>query len=52
MCFPNYGLRKMWLVKCVKSLVSELLATVNMLNSLKICTAALPLSCFITNSQC
>ena len=32
----------MCLVKCLKKLVSEHFATVNMLNSLKTCTAALP----------
>ena len=36
----------MWLVKYLKSLVSEHLATVNMLNSLK--TTAIPSYCFIT----
>ena len=38
----------MWLAKCVKSPVSEHLATVNMLNSLKNCTRALRSYCFIT----
>ena len=38
----------MWLVKCLKSFVSEYLATVNMLNSLKNCTTALPWYCFMT----
>ena len=38
----------MWLVKCLKSLVSEHLATVNMLNSLETCTTAIPSYCFIT----
>ena len=37
----------MWLVKCLKSLVSEHLATVNMLKSQKNCTTALPSDCFI-----
>ena len=36
----------MWLVKCLKSLISEHLATVNMLNSLK--TTAIPSYCSIT----
>ena len=44
----NGGLRKMSLVKCLKGLVSEQLATVNMLNSLKNCTTALSSYCFIT----
>ena len=38
----------MWLVKCLKSLVSYHLAGVNMLNNLKNCTTTLPSSCFIT----
>ena len=38
----------MWLVKCLKNLASEHLGTVNMLNSLKTCTTALPLYFFIT----
>ena len=38
----------MWLVACLKNLVSEHLTTVNMLNSLKTCTAALLWYCFIT----
>ena len=38
----------MLLVKCVKSLVSEHLATVNMLKSMKNCTTTLPSDCFIT----
>ena len=38
----------MWLVKCLKSLVSEHLATVSMLKSLKKCTKALPPYHFIT----
>ena len=38
----------MWLVECLKSLVSYHLARVNMLNSLKNCTTTLPSSCFIT----
>ena len=37
----------MWLVKCLKNLASEHLGTVNMLNSLKTCTTALPLYFFI-----
>ena len=37
----------MWLVACLKNLVSEHLTTVNMLNSLKTCTAALLSYCFI-----
>ena len=41
----------MWLVKCLKSLVSENLLTVNMLNSLKTCTAAFPLNFSITLSK-
>ena len=40
--------RKMWLVKWLKSLVWETLATVNMLNSLKNCPTAVPSYCFIT----
>ena len=38
----------MWLVKCLKSLVSEHRPTVSMLNSLKNCTKALASYCFIT----
>ena len=38
----------MWLVKYLKSLSSEHRSTVNILNSLKNCTATLPLYCFIT----
>ena len=38
----------MKLVKCLKSLVSEHLAKINMLNSQKNCTTALPSDCFIT----
>ena len=38
----------MWLVKYLKSLSSEYRSTVNILNSLKNCTATLPLYCFIT----
>ena len=38
----------MWLVKCLKSLVSEHLVTVNMLNSLKNCITGIPSYCFIT----
>ena len=38
----------MWLVKYLKSLFSEHRSTVNILNSLKNCTATLPLYCFIT----
>ena len=38
----------MWLVKCLKNLVSEHLVTFNMLNSLKKCTTAPPSYCFIT----
>ena len=38
----------MWLVKCLKILVSEDLAIINMLDSLKHRPAALPLYCFIT----
>ena len=38
----------MWLVKCLKSLVSEHLATVNMLSSLEDSTTALPSYCFIS----
>ena len=37
----------MWLVKYLKSLVSEHLAKVNMLNSLKTCNTALPSNYFI-----
>ena len=48
MYFRNYRLRKSWLVKCLKSLVSEHLARVNMLNSLKNCIAAFPPYFFIT----
>ena len=38
----------MWLVACLKNLVSEHLATMNVLNSRKICTIALPSYFFIT----
>ena len=38
----------MWLVKCLKSLVSEHRSTVNILNSLKKFTRAAPSYCFIT----
>ena len=38
----------MWLVNCLKSLVSEHHATVNMLNSLKNCITGIPSYCFIT----
>ena len=38
----------MRLVACLKNLVSEHLTTVNMLNSLKTCIAALLSYCFIT----
>ena len=38
----------MWLVKCVKSIVSDHRARVNMLNSLKNCTTAPPSDSFIT----
>ena len=38
----------MWLVKNLKSIISDHLVTVNMLNSLKNCTTALPSYCFIT----
>ena len=38
----------MWLVKLLKRLVSENRSTVNILNSLKNCTIALPWYCFIT----
>ena len=38
----------MWLVKCVKSLISEDCAKVDMLNSLKNCSIALSLYNFIT----
>ena len=38
----------MWLVKCLKSLVSEHLATVSMLSSLKKWNKALPSYIFIT----
>ena len=41
----------MWLVKCLKSLVSQNLATVSMLNSLKTCTTAFPSYCFVTLSK-
>ena len=47
MYFRNDRLREMWLVKYLKSLVPEHLATVNMLNSLKTCTTALSSYCFI-----
>ena len=47
--FEMRDCEKMWLVKCLKSLLSEHLPTVNMLNSLKTCTAAAVRSyCFIT----
>ena len=36
------------LVKCVKSLVSEHLAGIKMLHSLRTCTTALPSYCFST----
>ena len=32
MCFVNYGLRKMWLDKCVKNAVSEDPCTRNIVN--------------------
>ena len=35
MYFSNYGLRKMWLGKCLKMLLSEDFLTSNMLNGLK-----------------
>ena len=38
----------MWVVKYLRSLVSEHLMTVNILNSLKNCTTSLPSYCFIT----
>ena len=38
----------MWLVKYLKSLLSQYLGTVNMLSSLKKCTTALPSYCLIT----
>ena len=38
----------MWLVKCLKSFISDYLATVSMLISLKTCTAVVPSYCFIT----
>ena len=38
----------MWLVKYLKSLLSQYLGTVNMLSSLKKCTTALPPYCLIT----
>ena len=38
----------MWLVKYLRSLLSEHLMTVNILNSLKNCTTSLPSYCFIT----
>ena len=37
MYFQNYGLRKTWLGKCLKMLVSEGLWKSNMLNGLKLC---------------
>ena len=41
-------MRNMWLVKRLKSLFSEHRLIVNMLNSFKTCTTALPSYCFIT----
>ena len=38
----------MWLVIYQKTLVSQHVGTVNMLNSLKTCTIAFPSYCFIT----
>ena len=38
----------MWLVKCVKNIVSKHLVTLNTLNSLKNCTTVLPSNSFIT----
>ena len=37
MYFQNYGLRKRWLCKCLKMLVSEDVSTSNMLNGSKHC---------------
>ena len=37
MYFRNYGLRKTWLDKCLRSLVSEDPSTGNMVNELKYC---------------
>ena len=42
---------KMWLVKGLKNLLLEHLATVNMLSSQKTCTTALPSYCFITLAE-
>ena len=46
-CFGYYRLQNMCLIKCVKSLVSEHLPTVNMLTSLKNCNRAVPSYCFM-----
>ena len=48
MYFPNQRLQKMSLIKCLKSLFSKTLATVNMLKSLETYTRALPSYRFIT----
>ena len=37
MYLQNYGLRKTWLGKCLKELVSEDISTSNMLNGIKHC---------------
>ena len=38
MCYGTYGLRKTWLDKCLKSLVSEDPSTSNMLKGPKKCS--------------
>ena len=48
MYYRKKRLRNMWVVKCRKGSMSEHLAKVNMLNSLKNCTTALPSYCLIT----